>query len=101
LPDLEGAVQAVAFPLEVEGPVYLRDANGSSCGRFDVPPGAHDVLVRFFPREADAEDAEVGLRSWPVVVSFLPSGSAALLPARARRAAGRDVHPLSRRHSQS
>ena len=77
MPDLDGAVQAVAFPLKVAGPVILRDANGSTCGTFDVPAGDHDVLARFFPREADAEDAEVGLRSWRVVVTFLPSGTAA------------------------
>ena len=76
MPDLEGAAQAVAFPLKVEGQLILRDVNGSTCGKFDVPAGEHDVLVRFFPREADAEDAEVGLRSWRVVVSLLPSGTA-------------------------
>ena len=78
MPELEGAVQAVAFPLKlVDGTLFLRDVNGSDRGRFDVPSGDHDVLVRFFPREASAEDAEAGLRSWHIVITVLPAGTAA------------------------
>jgi hypothetical protein len=75
LPPIKGAVQTVAVPLTVEEPggLYLRTVvDSGNKMRFDVPSGQYDVLARFFLRGCDEETF---LRSWQVVLTFLPKGT--------------------------
>ena len=80
MPELEDAVQAVCFPLSVNEPgkLFLRtvfEEDEQENNNFTVSPGKYDVFVRFFSMEAAPEAAEVGLRAWRVVVSFLAYGT--------------------------
>lgn len=72
----EDAVQAVAFPFTVKGPLFVRSATG---GDEDdpvvLPHGTYDVLARFFPAPAPEHEAEVGLRVFRVALDFHPAGS--------------------------
>jgi hypothetical protein len=74
--DLEGAAQAIAFPLIVRGPLRLRS---TSAGEDDeplmVPPGTYDVLARFFPKKAPAKSAAAALRVFRLAITFHPPGA--------------------------
>ena len=77
-PNLKTGVQIVCFPLKVEeqGKLFLRSVGvDNSEDYFAVPPGEYIVVARFFRKRASREDAEVGLRAWRVVLSFLPRGT--------------------------
>ena len=77
-PSLKTGVQIVCFPLKVEaqGKLFLRSVGvDNSDNYFAVAPGEYDVVARFLKKRASRDDAEVGLRAWRVVLSFLPSGS--------------------------
>lgn len=77
-PDLDGAVQAVAFPLAVRGPLRLRSVAGDDEDEpVIVPPGSYDVLVRFAPGKTPKADAKAGLRVFRVAMTFLPEGALA------------------------
>lgn len=79
LPDLEGAIQAVSVPIDVEGDegLYLRSVMAEEdLNKLDVPPGKYDVLVRFFPKKQDEEKGsryQYGVS--PIVLTFLPRGT--------------------------
>ena len=73
--DLAGAVQAVAFPLEVRGPLLLSSVSGDEDEPVTVPTGTYDVLARFFPKKAPKASAEAGLRVFALSLSFHPAGS--------------------------
>jgi hypothetical protein len=78
VPKLEGAVQAVAFPLAVRGPVHLRSVFGGGDDEpVILPPGRYDVLARFFPKKAPRAEAEASLRVYRLALSFRPGGSLA------------------------
>ena len=77
-PSLKAVVQTVCFPLKVEAPgkLFLRSVGvDNSDNYFAVAPGEYDVVARFLKKRASREDAEVGLRAWRVLLSFLPSRS--------------------------
>ena len=74
---VEDAVQAVAFPFTVAGPLFVRSVFGDDDEDDEVvlPHGAYDVLARFFPARASKADAEAGLRVFRVALDFHRSGS--------------------------
>lgn len=74
------AVQSVAFPFTVRGPLFVRSAIGGGDDEdreVILPHGTYDVLVRFFIAQAAKEDAAVGLRAFRVALDFLPLGTVA------------------------
>src|SRR5262249_8510370 len=75
--DLEGVVQAVSFPLVVEGPLSLRSVASSDADDepFVVAPGRYDVLARFVPTKAAKKDAAASLRVFTLRLAFRPEGS--------------------------
>lgn len=73
--DLDGAVQAVAFPLEVRGPLLLSSVSGDEDEAFVIPPGSYDVLARFLPKKAPKASAAAGLRVFGLALSFHPAGA--------------------------
>lgn len=75
-PDPEGAVQVVAFPLRVDGPLYLRNvAPGDDTDPLIVPRGTYDVLACFYPKTSTRAWARTSLRAFRLVMSFLPEGA--------------------------
>ena len=72
--DLEGAVQAVAFPLEVRGPLVLRSATSGDDDDdpLIVPPGRYDVLA-VFTNERKLKGSP--LRKFDLSLSFRAEGS--------------------------
>jgi hypothetical protein len=79
---VEGAVQAVAFPFTVTGPIFVRSVVGSNeDGDEDedvvLPHGEYDVLARFFPARASAKEAQADLRAFRVALDFHPAGALA------------------------
>jgi hypothetical protein len=74
--DLEGVVQAVAFPLVVRGTLQLRSATGGEDDEpLALPPGAYDVLARFFPKKAPRKSAAAGLRVFRLALTLHPAGA--------------------------
>ncbi len=72
---IEAAVQAVAFPFVVSGPLFVRSVTGGDDDEDDevlIPNGRYNVLACFFPKRAAKEDAEVGLRAFDVTLDFYP-----------------------------
>lgn len=72
---LEGAVQAVSFPLTVRGPLVLASVGSSDDEPFVVPNGSYDVLARFVPKKAPKAAASAGLRVFTLLLSFHPAGA--------------------------
>jgi hypothetical protein len=74
---LRNAVQAVAFPFTVTGPIFVRSVVGGDDEDDEVvlPHGTYDVLARFFPARASKANAEAGLRVFRVALDFHPAGS--------------------------
>lgn len=72
--DLEGAVQAVAFPLSVRGPLVLRSVSSDDDEDEPllVPPGDYDVLA-VFTNEKKVRGAP--LRRFDLAISFRASGA--------------------------
>lgn len=74
--DLDGAVQAVTFPLEVRGPLVLSSVGGDDDDEpLAIPTGSYDVLARFYPKKAPKASAEAGLRVFTLSLSFHPAGA--------------------------
>lgn len=74
--DLQGVVQAVAFPLHVRGPLRLRSVTaGDEDEPLVVPPGTYDVLARFFPKKAPRATAAAGLRVFRLAITLHPEGA--------------------------
>jgi hypothetical protein len=72
--DLANVVQAVAFPLEVRGPLLLSSVSGDEDEPVTVPAGSYDVLARFFAKKAPKASAEAGLRVFSLLLTFHPPG---------------------------
>ncbi|CAN5925017.1 hypothetical protein BH11MYX4_BH11MYX4_01450 [soil metagenome] len=74
---LRSAVQAVAFPFDVKGPLFLRTVSGDDDDDDDIvlPHGAYDVVARFLPKKASKDDVEAGLRAFQVHLDFHPRGT--------------------------
>lgn len=72
--DLDGAVQAVAFPLEVRGPLVLRSVSSDDDADepLVVPPGRYDVLA-VFTNEKKPKGSP--LRRFDLALSFRAEGS--------------------------
>lgn len=70
------AVQAVAFPLRVRGPLVLRSATQSEDDDepFDAPPGDYDVLAAFHPPKTKPKKRDP-LRRFRLEIVFCPTGS--------------------------
>lgn len=74
--ELDGAVQAVTFPLEVRGPLLLSSVGGDDDDEpLAIPTGSYDVLARFYPKKAPKASAEAGLRVFTLSLSFHPAGA--------------------------
>ncbi|WP_224240961.1 protein kinase family protein [Hyalangium gracile] len=71
--DPKDAVQAVAFPLNVRGPLLLRSATGTEDDPFVIPNGDYDVLASFFEKKAPR--ASAGMRVFRLELSFHPAKS--------------------------
>jgi len=72
-PELDGAVQAVAFPLRVDGPLCLRSVSSNEDEEpILLPGGGYDVLTCFYPKKRAARSS---LRTFRVVMTFLPEGA--------------------------
>ncbi len=77
MPSLDGAVQAVAFPITVRGPIELRSATSGDDEDepLVVPHGDYDVLARFVPKKAPEASAGAGLRVFTLLLTFHPAGA--------------------------
>lgn len=77
LPNLGDAVQVVAFPLTVRGPLVLtgmiRDDGEDE--PLVIPLGRYDVLARFYPAKATREAKESGFRVFRLVLTFHAEGA--------------------------
>lgn len=75
-PPLAGAVQAVAFPLAVRGPLVVRGVSDldDDLEPFVVPPATYDVQATFTP-PARAGKPRSGLRRFTLALTFCPAGS--------------------------
>jgi hypothetical protein len=71
-PKLDGAIQAVAFPLTVRGPLVLSSATGDDADPLVIPSGTYDVLARFVPKKVTEKTA---LRTFTLLLSFHPAGA--------------------------
>ena len=69
-----GAVQSVAFPLRVRGPLVLRSVTSGDDEHvpLDVAPGDYDVLAAFFPPKATPK-TQRALRRFRLEIGFFPS----------------------------
>ena len=78
LPPLRSAVQAVAVPIDVEGPdgLYPRTVDDSGDKqRLEVPLGHYDVVARFFPARRKKDEEDTCFRSWRIILTLLPRGT--------------------------
>lgn len=73
--DLAKVTQAVAFPLQVRGPLLLSSVTGDEDEPLAIPHGTYDVLARFVPKKAPKASAEAGLRVFTLLLSFHPAGT--------------------------
>lgn len=72
---IDGATQAVTFPITVRGPLLLASATGGEDDAFDLPKGDYDVLARFVPKKAPKASEEAGLRVFALHLTFHPKGA--------------------------
>ena len=74
--DLDGAVQAISFPISVRGPICLRNVGTNEDEEpLEMAPGSYEVLARFFPKKAPRAEAAANLRVYTLRLSFRPPGS--------------------------
>lgn len=76
-PAIGRAVQAVAFPLTVRGPLHLRSVSDDDedLAPLIVPPGSYDVMAAFSRAKASRAAARSGLRRFALELTFCPAGS--------------------------
>lgn len=75
-PALDGAVQAVSFPLEVRGPLVLRSVDDADDGPtpFTIAPGRYDVHAAFRP-SGKRRRPRTGLWRLDLALTFCPAGA--------------------------
>lgn len=75
-PPLDGAVQAVAFPIDVRGPLVIRSVSDSddAVDAFVVPAGRYDVQAAF-TRPKNRPRPRTGLQRLDLALTFCPAGS--------------------------
>ncbi len=74
-PELDGVIQAVAFPLTVRGPLVLSSVTGDDADPLVIPNGTYDVLARFVPKKGAKVTKKAALRTFTLLLSFHPAGS--------------------------